>query len=58
MATVDDAWVAVKILQELIETPFMRHLHFEFDIKVGEVPTVMYTIERSAIWETFNEKGE
>ena len=42
---------AAKILKELMDTPKLTRLHFEFDISVNSAPTVAYKVERFAYGE-------
>ena len=39
---------AIKILREIMKTPQLLSVHFEFDISNIEPPTVEYTIRRFA----------
>lgn len=48
---IDNAKEAAKIMLELMETPQIRSLHFEFEIGVRSAPTVEYTVERLVIPE-------
>lgn len=38
-------------LLELINTPQLTKLHFEFDVEVGEIPTMQYVVTRLSIKE-------
>lgn len=40
---------AIKILLDLIKTPQLCDIHFEFDARVEKAPSVSYTIKRFAV---------
>lgn len=42
---------AAEILKELMDTPQLIELHFEFDISVNSGPIVTYKVERFAYGE-------
>ena len=43
---VESAESAAALLTELIKTPKLKAIHFEYDSSVEEVPIVKYSIER------------
>ena len=45
-STLVHAKEAIRVLQELLETPWTRSIHFEFDVEVGSFPIVTYKVER------------
>ena len=48
---VKNADEAAEILKELMDTPQLIELHFEFDISVNSGPTVAYKVKRFAFAE-------
>lgn len=44
---------AIKILRELMKTPQLVDLHFEFDIGTDKLPMVQYEVKRFAYGEKF-----
>jgi len=40
---------ASQALLELLNTPQITSLHFEFDCKVDEIPTMTYSVERLSL---------
>lgn len=45
---------AIEILRELMKTPQLVDLHFEFEIGVDKLPMVQYEIKRFAYREKFD----
>ena len=46
---------AAEVLTELVNTPQLTGLHFEFDCEVGEVPTMRYEVKRFSVKEEQKE---
>lgn len=42
---------ASETLRELLNTPQITSLHFEFDCEAGEIPTMTYRIKRLSLKE-------
>lgn len=42
---------AAQVLTELVNTPQLTGLHFEFDCKLGEVPIMKYEVQRLSLKE-------
>ena len=40
---------AIKTFTELINTPRLRSIHFEFEAAIGVIPVVRYSIERFSV---------
>lgn len=40
---------AKRIFAEVVDTPCAQRIHFEFDMGIGAVPTVKYSIERTSV---------
>ena len=47
----DYAKESVRILQEVLHTPFLRSLKFELSVEIESLPIVTYTVERIAVKE-------
>lgn len=46
---------AAEVLTELVNTPQLTGLHFEFDCNVDEVPTMAYEVRRLSLKEEQKE---
>ena len=49
---------AAQVLTELVNTPQLTGLHFEFDCEVNEVPTMSYEVRRLSVKEEQKEAEE
>lgn len=45
----DNAREAIVLLEELLETPMMRSIHFELDVELDGIPIIRYEIERMVV---------
>lgn len=54
----ENAREAIKMLDELLRTPYLRGLRFEVEAHVDEVPTVTYTVERLVFKESEEEEDD
>lgn len=45
----DNAREAIAVLEELLETPMMRSIHFELDVELDGIPIIRYEIERMVV---------
>ena len=43
--------VAAEVLTELVNTPQLTGLHFEFDCEVDEIPSMKYEVRRLSVKE-------
>lgn len=52
--SVESAEEAIGLLRDLMNTPQMCELHFEFDCSIGYVPYVQYQVKRYVVKEEEN----